>query len=179
MGQFTLGLRSLLIKATVFVVMAALLAWALGGTLWPRPQIADFDSVVVAGRQWFWRLAVGGSNPGEVRWILMCQSPGERAKPFDDRHWRDVAGPIVVEEALYVAGRPTLNGNDLWRIERIADGVAYPSVMPDRLAVEQQLARLASGLPLQDAQTIRQERDLVLDPGGKKAEEISAAGQGH
>jgi hypothetical protein len=36
--------------------------------------------------------------------------------------------------------------------------------MPDRLAVEQQLQRLANGLPLQDASTIAAERLLVLDP---------------
>jgi hypothetical protein len=44
MGQFTLGLRSLLIRSTIFVVMAALLAWALGGTLFPRPAISDFHA---------------------------------------------------------------------------------------------------------------------------------------
>ena len=37
--------------------------------------------------------------------------------------------------------------------------------MPDRLAVEQQLARVAVGLPLQDSDTITQQRARVLDPG--------------
>jgi hypothetical protein len=37
--------------------------------------------------------------------------------------------------------------------------------MPDRLAVEQQLARIAAGLPIQDAKTIAQQRAAVLDPG--------------
>ena len=37
MGQVALGFRSLLVKVGIFVVMAALLAWALGGTLFPQP----------------------------------------------------------------------------------------------------------------------------------------------
>ena len=36
MGQVALGFRSLLVRAAVFFIMAALLAWALGGTLGPR-----------------------------------------------------------------------------------------------------------------------------------------------
>ena len=38
-AQLFLGFRSLAVKILIFVIMAALLAWALGGTLWPRPQI--------------------------------------------------------------------------------------------------------------------------------------------
>ena len=38
-AQLFLGFRSLAVKILIFVVMAALLAWALGGTLWPRSQI--------------------------------------------------------------------------------------------------------------------------------------------
>ena len=39
--QVILGLRSLIVKAVVFFIMAALLAWALGGTLFPRPEVVD------------------------------------------------------------------------------------------------------------------------------------------
>ena len=39
MGQIYLGFRSLLVKIAIFVVMAALLAWALGGTLWPKTEV--------------------------------------------------------------------------------------------------------------------------------------------
>jgi hypothetical protein len=173
MGQFALGLRSLLIKAAVFVVMAALLAWALGGTLWPRPQVAKFDSVSFAGSRWFWKLSVGGANVGQVRWDLMTGPEIENdAKPFDSRHWADVAGPIVANESLYFAGRASLNPNEPWRIERIDKTRMIESVpMPDRLAVEQQLARLAAGLPLQEAEIIKRQRALVLDPHERMADE--------
>ena len=39
MGQVILGFRSLLVKIAVFVVMAAMLAWILGGTLWPKTAV--------------------------------------------------------------------------------------------------------------------------------------------
>ena len=39
MGQVILGFRSLLVKIAVFVLMAAMLAWILGGTLWPKTAV--------------------------------------------------------------------------------------------------------------------------------------------
>ena len=48
MGQFALGIRSLLIRLAVFFVMAVLLAWALGGTLWPRAEVIDLDAMYFA-----------------------------------------------------------------------------------------------------------------------------------
>ena len=50
MGQVYLGFRSLLFKIAVFVVMAALLAWALGGTLWPRVAMRPIGDPVLDGR---------------------------------------------------------------------------------------------------------------------------------
>ena len=51
MGQVYLGFRSLLVKLAVFVVMAALLAWAIGGTLWPRTAVmVDGHSIALVDR---------------------------------------------------------------------------------------------------------------------------------
>ena len=47
MGQVYLGFRSLLVKLAVFVVMAALLAWAIGGTLWPRTAVGIVGAAVL------------------------------------------------------------------------------------------------------------------------------------
>ena len=49
MGQVYLGFRSLLFKIAVFVVMAALLAWVLGGTLWPRVAMRPIGDPVMGG----------------------------------------------------------------------------------------------------------------------------------
>lgn len=171
MGQFALGIRSLLIKSAVFVVMAALLAWALGGTLFPRPIRANHwkDSVAYKGSI-YWQLEVGGKERGEMRWSLMANIP-HRAVTLIDEAWRDVAGPVLADDVIYIAALTdaTSSIGSAWHIERIEmlsptqlNRAKYP--MPDRLAVEQQLERLKAGLPLQDMETILRQRQSVLDP---------------
>lgn len=171
MGQFALGIRSLLVKAAIFVVMAALLAWALGGTLWPKPlRATEFkDSVNYKGGV-YWRLEVGGKKRGEVRWSLMINVP-HRTVTLIDEGWDDVSGPVLADDTLYIAALsdPRDSGPGAWHIERIEmtslahlNRTKFP--MPDRLAVEQQLERLKAGLPLQDVETILRQRQVVLDP---------------
>ena len=63
MGQVALGLRSLVVRIVVFIVMATLLAWVLGGTLWPRPVSAIQRPVINAGgSQWGWRVTVNPTS---------------------------------------------------------------------------------------------------------------------
>ncbi|MEC7353398.1 MAG: hypothetical protein VYD99_09760, partial [Planctomycetota bacterium] len=76
-AQVMLGLRSLLVKVAVFFVMAALLAWALGGTLFPRPEVVDYSPVTFQGSQWWLRMLAGGDEPGAVRWMLMERNGGK------------------------------------------------------------------------------------------------------
>ena len=171
MGQVALGFRSLLIKLVVFVALSAALAWALGGTLFPRPEVATTQPVFFAGDQWYWKLSVGGRNAGEVKWELIRESERDAAVEFVDRTWVDVAGPVVAGDALYIAGQTSNGSAPSWKIQWIdaaGNTTAFP--MPDRLAVEQQLARLANGLPLQDVQTIEQQRLIVLDPASNPAD---------
>ena len=75
--QVMLGLRSLLVKLAIFFVMAALLAWALGGTLFPRPEIVDHSRVTFQGAEWWLRMLAGGDQPGAVRWYLMEKTGGK------------------------------------------------------------------------------------------------------
>ncbi|MDP7069940.1 MAG: hypothetical protein QF561_01155 [Phycisphaerales bacterium] len=77
MGQVALGLRSLVVRTIVFVVMAALLAWALGGTLWPRPVSAIQRPVVDAsGSQWGWMVTVSSVDQ-EVFYTLARRREGQ------------------------------------------------------------------------------------------------------
>jgi hypothetical protein len=173
MGQFALGIRSLLFKSVIFVIMAALLAWALGGTLFPRPEVASFenDAVQFDQSKWFWRVLVGGKNDGEVRWELMMLAAGE-SKPavFASNGYVEVSGPVAGEDGLFYAGRTT--GASSWQIVRVDDeGQSHTQSLPDRLAVEQQLARARVGLPLQDEQEIMRQRVRVLDPGDNSTDE--------
>lgn len=164
MGQLALGLRSLVIRFGVFVVLAALLAWALGGTLFPRPSIVEFDAVEFAGGRWYWQLAVGGREADRVAWRMMVDDETGEAhalRALDEQTWSQVAGPVRDDDVLYFAGR----FGATWRIYGMHDDRSFDVYkMPDRLAVEQQLARLDAGLPLQDIETIRRQRDDVLNP---------------
>lgn len=177
MGQVALGLRSLLLRLAIFVAMAALLAWALGGTLLPRAETAEYDAVQADGRSWYWRLSVGGRrvpelDPLGVRWTLVVRDDGARSAEVggDDSTWTDVAGPVaspVVDldgglasdaaggsSGIWFAGFDRRTPDVGWQLYRIVDtgpdaGPSAESVMRlgSRLAVEMQLARLASGRP--------------------------------
>lgn len=162
MGQVALGLRSLLIKLTIFVVMAALLAWALGGSLFPRARTWETDGVSFAGAEWSWRLVL--PRGGEVRWELIRRSGDERVEIVDAGPWLEVAGPIATGEGLLYGGRSAVGPRD-WRLGRFDVDLHqewFPMV--DRLAVERQLERVRRGLLIQSAETIDGQRPHVLDP---------------
>ena len=71
MGQLALGIRSLLLRSAVFVVLAALLAWVLGGTLFPAPQRVNLPSWSWGGAAWNWRVTGSASDAGPVEWALV------------------------------------------------------------------------------------------------------------
>lgn len=187
MGQFALGIRSLVLKAAVFIVMAALLAWALGGTLWPKPARVNFYPGSYFGRDLIWRLSVrdaGGTNSAVdpedfIRWELAYREKNDDKshvlKGLEGLEWIDVAGPVFVDGKLYVGARPfnPSHSGSSWEILVLGDDqqIIERSSIPDRLAVEQQLARVAAGLPIQDAETILQQRPAVLDPQTNSADE--------
>lgn len=168
-----------MVKAAVFFVLCALLVWALGGQLFPAPEVADGEPVQFNGHAWFWRMSVGGREPGTMHWSLMKTIEGE-AVPFDDQRWSDVAGPVVVDDALYFAGRSEHPAESKWWLHRLVmtsnESNMTTCMYPDRLAVEQQLQRLRQGLPLQDVETVRSQRPAVLDPAGVSADEQPIAG---
>lgn len=144
MGQVALGFRSLLIKGAIFFVMASLLAWALGGTLLPRAEFADRDSVSFDGGAWFWRVTVGGREGATERWTMMRRTADGDAVPVDDRIWVEPAGPVETANTLVYGGR--LQGATTWQVERVAQGKTTSTGVPDRLTVEQELARARAEL---------------------------------
>lgn len=177
MGQFALGIRSLLFKAAIFVVLAALLAWALGGTLFPRPSRADIPAATFGGHEWVWRVSVYDRRAFESRdisqrvgWQLRRESVKDEDQPLREMMWSDVADPVVQNNRMHFAGRDkTANDWTIYTIDESGKIIARDA-MPDRLAVEQQLARLNAGLPMQNAQTIERERRIVLDPTDDSAD---------
>ena len=107
MGQVALGFRSLLIKATIFFVMAGLLAWALGGTLFPKPTIVNMSG---AGSLHF--VASSGGEIHGLKWILM-----QDQTPIAEGHWQAVVGPVIVDGEVWIA---TGNAGQ-WQISKVID----------------------------------------------------------
>ncbi len=172
MGQFALGIRSLLLKSIIFVILAALLAWTLGGRLW-GPTRTDFKEQAASwnGDRWFWRMMVGGRDSRELKWNLMRQSADGKMVVAIESIPGNVAGPIAGRDGLYYASHDSLSGA-AWQVVRMnLDHTTESWSLPDRLAVEQQLARVKAGLPVQNAETIMRQRDRVLDPKGDSTDE--------
>lgn len=167
MGQFALGVRSLIIKVAIFVALAALLAWSLGGTLFPRAETSDGSAVSWHGATWRLRVAVGGDHPGQARWQLVRQAGDETPVPWPlagFEHWTEAAGPVATKDALFVAFRDRDAAG--WTIASITDAGFATEALPDRLEVERQFARLRNGLPVQSAGEAASGRDDVLSAGG-------------
>lgn len=173
MGQLLLGFRSLIIKAVIFMIMAALLAWALGGTLFPRPHVANLrdQAVCIDESCYFWRISIDARRQDHARWELMVERPEEPTQPISAQTWRAGAGPARVPGTSNIAFAGEGQAGQ-WRLIVFgADGEQFAaSRMPDRLAVEQQLLRLARGLPLQSAEQIVAERERRLDPDDDSAD---------
>lgn len=164
--QVILGLRSLLVKTAVFFVMAALLAWALGGTLFPRPEVVDHPKVTFEGTEWWLRMLAGGDEPGAVRWYLMARTGGKTIRQpqlhANDEAWLDASSLVVADGTLYVGFQTARDG---WQIAVFEQPQPLTRIQPalDRLAVERQLARVEQGLPIQDPSIERAIRSAVLD----------------
>ena len=169
--QVILGLRSLLVKCVVFFIMAALLAWALGGTLFPRPEVVDYPHVTFKDTEWWLRMKAGGDEPGAVRWYLMEKAGGKTFKQphlhADDDGWLDACGPVVADQTLYVGFKTAREGWQIAVFEQPAPLTRLVAVL-DRLAVERQLARVSQGLHLQDVSVERAVRAGVLDAGDQE-----------
>ena len=119
MGQVSLGVRSLLIKAVIFFIMAGLLAWTLGGALFPQPTIVNLPG---AGDV-YWRVSSGGEING-LQWSLMN---GDHE--IKTGMWQSTVGPVIVDGVSWIA---TGNAGQ-WSISKVTgskvEEVASPSSM--------------------------------------------------
>lgn len=149
MGQLALGLRSLLVKVAIFFVLAAALAWALGGTLFPRPARVDYPGVEFAGSVWHVRLSVGGNHPGQAWYELMAGSRGEDAEVIGGEY-AEAASPVLAGDSLVVLMRRRDEDGGQWVLRQFGpDRRERTEAVADRLAAEQALAglRAASTAP--------------------------------
>ena len=116
MGQVVLGFRSLLIKAVIFFVMAGLLAWTLGGTLFPQPTVVNLPG---AGET-YWRVSSGGELHG-LQWSLM-----QGDQEIMSGRWQSAIGPVILDGTVWVA---TGNAGQ-WSVLKVTGSTAEEVVSP-------------------------------------------------
>ncbi len=107
MGQLALGFRSLLIKVAIFFVMAGLLAWILGGALFPQPTIVNLPG---AGGV-YWRVSSGGEING-LQWSLL-----KGDQEIKTGRWQSAVGPVIVDGVSWIA---TGNAGQ-WSFSKVTD----------------------------------------------------------
>jgi len=82
-------------KIAVFTVMAAMLAWILGGTLFPRPVTAmQTGSIEAGGWRWSWQAEIK-PDKGSLAWYLV-----HAKSTSDDWDRPSGGGPFAVVEPL-------------------------------------------------------------------------------
>ncbi|MCH2133310.1 MAG: hypothetical protein MK116_06130 [Phycisphaerales bacterium] len=144
MGQVALGFRSLLFRASVFFIMAVLLAWALGGTLWPRAVGVYLEPITVSGQEWVWQAKVDESptptTPVRPPLEFSLWKRGDSGRysgyePLSDVIFTETLPLLASTGDLVVGGFDYHKGQ--WAIFRIdAKGnLGTPTVYPDRLAI--------------------------------------------
>ncbi|MCE9618744.1 MAG: hypothetical protein K8R92_02415 [Planctomycetes bacterium] len=142
MGQATLAFRNFLIRAAIFVVLAALLAWAVGGTLFGKHRV-NFPPVAFDGRDWAAQAIGNGQRPDEVRWRLLSKAGDDPWTVNPDSEsgvWRELVGPMVDAQGLTIAVTEDAPGPTIkqsWTLIRFANAKDAPTKSP-----------LPSGAPL-------------------------------
>ncbi len=109
MGQLALGVRSLIIRLMLFFVMAVLLAWALGGTLWPRPvsaqAIVDQDGNVTCS----WTVRVSSYDPDMPLTYSLKWENGTSSRTYRE-DWTEVCGFVFDGKSAWTAARHVDSG---------------------------------------------------------------------
>ncbi len=135
MGQATLAFRNLLVRAAIFVVLAAILAWFVGGTLFGKHRV-NFPALTWDGREWAAQVEGNGTRADEVQWRLLSKSGEDPwyVMPISETgQWRQLVGPSGDEQGLWIkvaenasASSPALT----WSLIRFAKANSQPTKTP-------------------------------------------------
>lgn len=96
--QLILGLRSLAIKIVVFVVLAALFAWFIGGSIFPGSQVVNSPAFEWQGSKWHAQVTGNGRGPSAVQWQLIRVDEKGNDSVADlsvTGIWRNLQGPLM------------------------------------------------------------------------------------
>lgn len=187
MSQVLLGFRNLSVRIAVFVALAALLVWFLGGSLFPRAEgiVRGMAEVGRAGEGLATVRLVEivhplSSLPSErVTWMLEIAESrliGSRFEPCPDVPLLVDAGCLTSVSdptgfrTAYFAGRKAGSDPcaDCWIVFAIGGYERSPRQLhayPDRLEAERQIARIAAGLPAQAPAQAAAAREAMLRAG--------------
>ena len=186
-SQVLLGFRNLSVRIAIFVALAALLVWFLGGSLFPRAE-GIVRGAVEVGRAGEGLATVRlveivhpiASLPSErVTWMLEIAEPrlvGSRFEPCSDvpllvdaGSLTSVSDPTGFRTAYFVGRKAGADPcSDCWCVFAIGGYERSPREVhayPDRLEAERQIARIAMGLPAQDPAAAAAAREAMLRAG--------------
>jgi len=139
--QLLLGLRSLAIRIVIFVVLAGLFAWMIGGSIFPGSQVVNLPSFQWRQQAWNLQVTGNGNRAAPVRWrLLSVDAKGEVVEhTFGiEGIWRQVHGPLVHAGGMMIAAHAERDGASSWWIGSISnDGVVNA-----RAAASEQEARM-------------------------------------
>ena len=96
--QLILGLRSLAIKIVIFVVLAGLFAWFVGGSIFPGSQVVNSPAFEWQGSKWHAQVTGNGRGPSAVQWQLIRVDEKGNDSVADlsvTGIWRNLQGPLM------------------------------------------------------------------------------------
>ncbi|MDA1261580.1 MAG: hypothetical protein O3B75_01640 [Planctomycetota bacterium] len=101
--QLVLGLRSLAIKIVVFVVLAGIFAWFIGGSIFPGSQVVNSPAFQWQGFKWHAQVTGNGRAPSAVQWRLIRVDEKDNETVADlsvTGIWRNLQGPLIQNETM-------------------------------------------------------------------------------
>lgn len=181
MSQVLLGFRNLALRIAIFVVLAAILVWLLGGNLFARNTVIQLgiastgvgDGRVEAQLQ---QVILPKTDLSSDRVFFRVRIDGDAKPSAAEQRFAHVSPLVEVDpgglnRAVWFAGEPLQasgGASGVWRVYRVTPYATAPETMlevADRLEAERQLARVKAGMPLQNADAAAGAREAVLEAG--------------
>jgi hypothetical protein len=117
--QLLLGLRSLAIRIVIFVVLAGVFAWMIGGSIFPGSQVVNLPSFQWRQRAWNLQVTGNGNRAAPVRWRLLSVDADGHAVQQTlgiEGTWREVHGPLIHAGGMMIAAHAEQDGASGWWI---------------------------------------------------------------
>ncbi|MBM4008280.1 MAG: hypothetical protein FJ285_01660 [Planctomycetes bacterium] len=139
--QLLLGLRSLAIRIVIFVVLAGVFAWMIGGSIFPGSQVVNLPSFQWRQQAWNLQVTGNGNRAAPVRWRLLCvDARGDVVEQTlgIEGIWREVHGPVVHAGGMLIAAHAEGDGTSGWWIGSMSND----GTVGARAAASEQEARM-------------------------------------